>query len=85
MTTAPGQDLTSPMSAACGQDSNRWVGVGTFSSQDPEQAVAEALAPILALVHQAIGDGEVIGCSSAGELIRDHALSGGLVILGSGR
>jgi hypothetical protein len=102
MTTAPGQDLASPMSAARDQDSNRWVGVGTSSSQDPEQAVAAALAPILALgqprlavlfcspaqdlsrisalVNQAIGDSEVIGCSSAGELIRDHALSGGLVI-----
>ena len=80
----------------------RWVRVGTSSNQDPERAVAEALAPVLEmgqtklailfcspaqdlsqvsrLVKQAIGDNEVIGCSSAGELIRDHALSGGLVI-----
>ena len=36
------------------------------------------------LVKQAIGDNEVIGCSSAGELIRDHALSTGLVILALG-
>lgn len=80
----------------------RWVRVGTSSNQDPEHAVAEALAPVLELgqpklavlfcspaqdltqvsrlVKAAIGENEVIGCSSAGELIRDHALSGGLVI-----
>ena len=80
----------------------RWVRVGTSSNQEPERAVAEALAPVLEmgqpklailfcspaqdlsqvsrLVKQAIGNNEVIGCSSAGELIRDHALSGGLVI-----
>jgi hypothetical protein len=38
------------------------------------------LAVISRLVKQAVGDSEVIGCSSAGELIRDHALSGGLLI-----
>ena len=43
-----------------------------FRSQD--------LSQVSRLVKQAIGDNEVIGCSSAGELIRDHALSGGLVI-----
>jgi hypothetical protein len=41
---------------------------------------AQDLTQISRLVKRAIGDNEVIGCSSAGELIRDHALSGGLVI-----
>lgn len=41
---------------------------------------AHDLAEISRLVKQAVGDNEVIGCSSAGELIRDHALSGGLLI-----
>jgi hypothetical protein len=41
---------------------------------------AQDLSQVSRLVKQAIGDNEVIGCSSAGELIRDHALSGGLVI-----
>ena len=41
---------------------------------------AHDLAVISRLVKQAVGDQEVIGCSSAGELIRDHALSGGLLI-----
>lgn len=41
---------------------------------------AHDLAVISRLVKQAVGDSEVIGCSSAGELIRDHALSGGLLI-----
>lgn len=41
---------------------------------------AQDLSQISRLVKQAIGDNEVIGCSSAGELIRDQALSGGLVI-----
>lgn len=38
------------------------------------------LAAISRQVKQAVGDGEVIGCSTAGELVRDHALSGGLLI-----
>ena len=41
---------------------------------------AHDLAVISRLVKQAVGDNELIGCSSAGELIRDHALSGGLLI-----
>ncbi|MEB3166881.1 MAG: FIST N-terminal domain-containing protein [Cyanobacteriota bacterium] len=41
---------------------------------------AQDLSQVSRLVKQAIGDNEVIGCSSAGELIRDRALSGGLVI-----
>lgn len=41
---------------------------------------AQDLRTVSSLVQQAIGDGELIGCSSAGELIRDHALSGGLLI-----
>jgi hypothetical protein len=45
---------------------------------------AHDLAVISRLVKQALGDSEVIGCSSAGELIRDHALSGGLLIWAMG-
>lgn len=82
--------------------SDRWVRVGTSANADSEQAVREALAPILEmgeprlaivysspshdlsqvsrLVKQAVGDSEVIGCTTAGELVRDHALSGGLLI-----
>ena len=41
---------------------------------------AQDLTQVSRLVKQSIGENEVIGCSSAGELIRDHALSGGLVI-----
>jgi hypothetical protein len=41
---------------------------------------AHDLAAISRLVKQAVGANEVIGCSSAGELIRGHALSGGLLI-----
>ncbi|MFM8258465.1 MAG: FIST N-terminal domain-containing protein [Vulcanococcus sp.] len=41
---------------------------------------AQDLTQVSRLVKAAIGENEVIGCSSAGELIRDHALSGGLVI-----
>jgi len=41
---------------------------------------AQDLTQISRLVKQVVGESEVIGCSSAGELIRDHALSGGLVI-----
>ena len=41
---------------------------------------AQDLSQVSRLVKQAIGDNEVSGCSSAGELIRDHALSDGLVI-----
>lgn len=41
---------------------------------------AHDLAVISRQVKQAVGDNEVIGCSSAGELIRNHALSGGLLI-----
>ena len=41
---------------------------------------AHDLAVISRLVKQAVGESEVIGCSSAGELVRDHALSGGLLI-----
>ena len=81
---------------------HRWIRVGTSIDHDPERAVQEALAPVLAMgsprlaiifcspahdlaaisrrVKQALGDGDVIGCSTAGELIRDHALSGGLLI-----
>jgi hypothetical protein len=83
-------------------DSRRWIRVGTSSNPDPDQIVAEALAPILAMgspalaiiycspahdlaaisrrVKQAVGEGDVIGCSTAGELVRHHALSGGLLI-----
>ncbi|MEB3333273.1 MAG: FIST N-terminal domain-containing protein [Synechococcaceae cyanobacterium] len=45
---------------------------------------AHDLAVISRLVKAAVGDSEVIGCSSAGELIRDHALSGGLLIWAMG-
>jgi hypothetical protein len=110
MTSAPSQS-TSPVSGPGleelplqSQDlgADRWIRVGTSASADPEQAVQEALAPIVALGHprlaiiycspshdlaqisslvkQAVGDSEVIGCSTAGELVRDHALSGGLLI-----
>lgn len=41
---------------------------------------AHDLAVISRLVRQAVGGSELIGCSSAGELVRDHALSGGLLI-----
>ncbi len=41
---------------------------------------AHDLAAISQRVQQAVGEGEVIGCSTAGELVRDHALSGGLLI-----
>jgi hypothetical protein len=41
---------------------------------------AQDLSQVSRLVKEAIGENEVIGCSSAGELIRDRALSGGLVI-----
>ncbi|MCX5949424.1 MAG: hypothetical protein NTY67_15045 [Cyanobacteria bacterium] len=74
---------------------------------DPDQIVAEALAPILAMgtpalaiffcspahdlaaissrVKQSLGDVEVIGCSTAGELlVRDQAPSGGLLIRAMG-
>jgi len=38
------------------------------------------LARISRLVKEAVGDSEVIGCSTAGELVRGRALSGGLLI-----
>ena len=41
---------------------------------------AHDLAAISSRVKQSLGDVEVIGCSTAGELVRDHALSGGLLI-----
>lgn len=41
---------------------------------------AHDLAVISRLVRQAVGGSELIGCSSAGELVRGHALSGGLLI-----
>lgn len=102
MTSAP--EIAHPDSGlvSAGESPSRWVRVGTSGNQDPQRAVAEALAPILELgeprlailfcspaqdlgqisrlVKQAIGASEVIGCSSAGELVRDHALSGGLLI-----
>ena len=102
MSTSLGSHRTSGAVVEGDPGSERWVRVGTSSAADPERAVQEALAPILALgqpklailfgspahdlavisrlVKQAVGDHEVIGCSSAGELIRDHALSGGLLI-----
>jgi hypothetical protein len=102
MSTSLGSHRTSGAVDEGDPGSERWVRVGTSSAADPERAVQEALAPILALgqpklailfgspahdlavisrlVKQAVGDHEVIGCSSAGELIRDHALSGGLLI-----
>lgn len=97
---------SSPVSAEAhggGEPSqDRWIRVGTSTAAECEQAVREALAPILELgepklaivfcspahdlaaiapfVKQAVGESAVIGCSSAGELIRDHALTGGLLI-----
>ena len=81
---------------------HRWIRVGTSTDRDPDRAVQEALAPVLAVgiprlaiifcspahdlaaisrrVKQTLGDGDVIGCSTSGELVRDHALSGGLLI-----
>lgn len=41
---------------------------------------AQDLSAISRLVQQQIEGNEVIGCTSAGELVRDHALSGGLLI-----
>jgi len=41
---------------------------------------AHDLAAISRRVKLAVGEGDVIGCSTAGELVRDHALSGGLLI-----
>jgi len=38
------------------------------------------LAEVSRLVQAAVGAGEVIGCSTAGELLRDQPLSGGLLI-----
>jgi hypothetical protein len=38
------------------------------------------LAEVSRLVQASVGSGEVIGCSTAGELLRDHPMTGGLLI-----
>jgi hypothetical protein len=41
---------------------------------------AHNLAEISRLVQASVGSGEVIGCSTAGELLRNHPMTGGLLI-----
>lgn len=46
-------------------EATRWVRVGTSSNQDPERAVAEALAPVLELGQPKLA---ILFCSPAQDL-----------------